>query len=187
MSVDHLTHGPIILETKRLVLRPLRVSDTDDIAGYAPREEFWRYLPLPPLTWDSSAEFVARKAAQQPDENGDWSFAAEHRAAGRVIGAFRIGKIDQEARAADLGFGVDPDYWGQGLATEAAHALLAFGFGALNLHRIWATADMRNEASWRVMEKVGMKREGLLREHVLVRGAWRSSVLYSILAHEFSV
>lgn len=65
-------------------------------------------------------------------------------------------------------------------------ALLAFGFLSLGLERVAATADIRNERSWSVMERVGMRREGVLRHHQLVRGGWRGSVLYSMLSKEFA-
>jgi len=70
-------------------------------------------------------------------------------------------------------------------ATEAARALLTFGFGQLRLHRIFATCDPANTASARVLEKIGMQREGLLREHEWVKGRWRDSFLYAILDHEW--
>ncbi len=77
------------------------------------------------------------------------------------------------------------DYWGNGYATEAAAAMLRYGFETLGLHRIYSTADERNVGSWRVMEKLKMTRQGRLREHVWSKGEWRNSFLYSILEHEW--
>jgi len=177
----------MILQTERLVLRPFRVSDLDDELAYATREVFWRYLPVPPLTPEKVADFVqSQVSAGHAETSDDWTFAAEYRSKVRVVGAFRIGKRSRQHRSADLGFGLSPDYWRMGLAGEAVAALMAFGFAAWELERIWATADAENEASWRVMEKCGMKREGVIRHHLLVRGAWRDSVLYAILAEEFA-
>ena len=65
--------------------------------------------------------------------------------------------------------------------TEALKSVLTMGFDHLELHRIWATADVENARSWRLMERVGMTREGLLREDKLVRGQWRDSYMYSML------
>jgi len=79
-----------------------------------------------------------------------------------------------------------PEYWSRGIGTEAAGALIRFGFEKLGLHRIIAKCDPMNMASWRVMEKTGMRREGRLRENVKIRGEWRDSLLYSILEHEHS-
>jgi ribosomal-protein-alanine N-acetyltransferase len=79
-----------------------------------------------------------------------------------------------------------PEYWGQIIGTEAAGALIRFGFQKLGLHRIIAKCDPMNMASWRIMEKNGMRREGRLGEDVKIRGEWRDSLLYSILEHEHS-
>ena len=174
------------LATERLLLRPFRALDVADVAAYATRETFWRYLPLAPQTPAMSAEFVAQRiAGGLPDSAGNWSFAAEMREGGHMIGAFRIGIRHPQHRAGDIGYGLHHDWWGRGLATEGVRALLAFGFGTLELHRVIATADARNERSWKVMERVGMRREGILRGDKLVRGEWRDSVLYAILAEEF--
>ncbi len=78
-----------------------------------------------------------------------------------------------------------PEHWGRGIGIEAAGALIGFGFKELDLHRIIAKCDPMNVASWRVMEKNGMKREGRLRENVKIRGERRDSLLYSILRHEY--
>jgi RimJ/RimL family protein N-acetyltransferase len=69
--------------------------------------------------------------------------------------------------------------------TEAIRALIGFGFGELKLHRIRAECDPRNVGSWRVLEKVGMRREGHLRENFLLDGTWCDSYLYAILDHEW--
>ena len=80
---------------------------------------------------------------------------------------------------AELGFAVSRDRWGQGYATEAARAILDFGFADLGLRRIYATCRPENVGSSRVLEKIGMSREGRLRDHVLIRGDWRDSLLYA--------
>src|SRR6202040_3772712 len=93
----------------------------------------------------------------------------------------RIGVRSAEHRQGDLGYAVHPDHWGKGFATEALRRILEFGFENLSLERIWATADVRNVASWRVMEKAGMEREGLMRTTrvSVVRGGILSFMLAS--------
>uniref|UniRef100_UPI0037C62E48 GNAT family N-acetyltransferase n=1 Tax=Phenylobacterium sp. TaxID=1871053 RepID=UPI0037C62E48 len=103
---------------------------------------------------------------------------------GRVIGSIRLGLKAPGHRTADFGHSYHRAYWRQGYAAEAARALFAVGFGDLGLHRIWATADVRNVASWRLLEKLGMRREAHFRRDVLVKGEWRDSYLYAILADE---
>jgi RimJ/RimL family protein N-acetyltransferase len=162
----------MILETDRLTLRPLQSTDVEAVASYSTKPEFIRFLPLPPQTMESATEFVGQAVANgQPDPKGDWLFAIQIREEPRLIGIIRIGVRSVEYRQGDLGYAVHPDHWGKGFATEALRRILEFGFEDLSLERIWATAD--------VMEKAGMEREGFMRHHLLVRGAWRDSVLYA--------
>jgi len=88
-------------------------------------------------------------------------------------------------READLGYELNPRYWGNGYATEAASALLAFGFNHLRLHRVWAWCIAENAASARVLEKIGMRQEGRLREHEWMQGRWWDTLLYAILEQEW--
>jgi ribosomal-protein-alanine N-acetyltransferase len=80
-----------------------------------------------------------------------------------------------------MGYALHPDYWGKGYATEAAQAIVNFGFKHLKMHRIWATCDVKNKASEKILKKCGMKKEGRLRSHMLLHGHWRTSYLYAIL------
>ena len=113
-----------------------------------------------------------------------WDLAAHSRASSRVIGTVSITITRQSHREGEVGYVFHPDYWGHGYATEATLRLLAFGFGELKLHRIYATCDPKNRASTRVLEKAGMRYEGHLRDHLIQRGAWRDSLLYAILEED---
>ncbi|MBD7984292.1 GNAT family N-acetyltransferase [Sporosarcina sp. Sa2YVA2] len=88
-------------------------------------------------------------------------------------------------RAGEIAYILNPDYWGMGLATEVANLLISFGFSQLNFHRLYATCDPRNCGSIRVLEKVGMTKEGRMREDLLIKDGWRDSLLYSLLDHEW--
>jgi RimJ/RimL family protein N-acetyltransferase len=90
------------------------------------------------------------------------------------------------AEEGEIWYLVAPESWGKGIATKAAKHLLDFGFGELSLHRIWATCLPENPASARVLEKVGMRKEGLLVKNLMIHGVWKSSFLYAILAEEWS-
>ena len=92
---------------------------------------------------------------------------------------------DGARQQAALGYCYHQDAWGRGFAIEMPQEMLRFGFEDLGLHRIRASADTRNGASIRVLDKIGMRQEGRLREHVLMRGEWRDSYLYAILQHEW--
>jgi RimJ/RimL family protein N-acetyltransferase len=86
---------------------------------------------------------------------------------------------------AELAYALHHQEWGQGYASEATCALLAFGFTTLGLHRVFATCDPDNRASVRVLQKLRMQQEGHLRENTWMRGTWRDSLLYALLAQEF--
>jgi [ribosomal protein S5]-alanine N-acetyltransferase len=170
----------MILETERLKLRPFEADDVEAIASYSTKDDFIRFMPLPPQTLESAAKFVGDVvAAGQPDSKNDWHFAIQVGNAARPIGSIRVGIREPAHRQGDVGYALHPDQWSKGYATEALQRVLAFGFGELSLERIWATADIRNVASWRVMEKAGMEREGVMRHHRFIRGAWRDSVLHA--------
>jgi ribosomal-protein-alanine N-acetyltransferase len=172
----------MILETARLKLRPYRSDDVEAVASYSTREEFLRFLPLPPQTLESATEFVSRTVdGGLPNAKGDWHFAIQIGDRSKLVGAIRIGIREPEHRQGDVGYVVHHELWGNGYATEALKRILAFGFDELSLERIWATTDVRNIASWRVMEKSGMMREGIMRHHRLIRGTWRDSVLYACI------
>jgi RimJ/RimL family protein N-acetyltransferase len=123
--------------------------------------------------------------SQQITPRRTYQLAITRRDGGRLIGNCGIRIKSAEGRIADLGYELDPEEWGQGFATEAARALLDFGFGVLKLHRIWANCDAENVASARVLEKIGMRREGCLRENEWIKGRWRDMLLYAILEQEY--
>ena len=75
--------------------------------------------------------------------------------------------------------------WGQGYASEAAHLIVGFGFESLGIHRVWAECDSENAASLRVLDKLGMRREGLFMHNCQIRGEWRDTALYAILEDEW--
>lgn len=167
-------------ETPRLRLRPFRQDDLPYLQKYVLREHFWRFLPLQPQTPESIRSFLDERLR---DAWGDGSYhcAVELAEVGHLIGTARVGVDDATNRSGHLGYAINDEFSGNGYMTEAVQQLLQTGFHEFGLHRIWAYADVENTASWRLMERVGMLREGLLRQDKLVRGSWRDSYLYSIL------
>lgn len=174
-----------MIRTQRLLLRPLCRDDLPHLQAYAIRPEFYRYLPIPEQTPQTVAVFLEQQLVEATGERKSWVLGIEPHEIGHLVGTVRISIVSAENRSADMGYALNSDFYGRGYATEAARAVLSFGFRELRLHRIWATADVHNDASWRVLERIGMKREGLLRQDKLVRGAWRDSYLYAILEEEF--
>ncbi len=173
--------GPPELRTSRLLLRPFRMADVDDVFANASDPEWGRYIQVPaPYTPRDAEEFVAHLVLTDPEDDLRWALVHEGRVAGNVD------LTPGPEGVAELGYALARSVWGQGLATEAARAALAYGFESLGLVRIFAYAVSTNAASLRVLEKLGMKREGLLRRHRLIRGEYVDDVFYSILREEWS-
>jgi [ribosomal protein S5]-alanine N-acetyltransferase len=184
MSEDPKPWFPI--RTERLMLREFRASDEADVHAYGSDPEVSRYMDWGPNDEATTQAVIARWLASQAIwPRADINLAVEPVGDGRVIGSIRLGLKDPANRTADLGHSYHRAYWRQGYAAEAARALLAVGFGELGLHRIWATADVRNIGSWRLLEKLGMRREAHFLQDVRVKGEWRDSYLYAILADEY--
>jgi RimJ/RimL family protein N-acetyltransferase len=126
--------------------------------------------------------FVDHQAAQPRTK---YQFAVVLQDSGRLIGNCGVRRETADSRVADMGYEIDPLYWGKGYATEAATAVLHFGFTHLKVHRIWANAIAENRASQRVLAKIGMQPEGTLRENEWMKDRWWNTVLYGILEQEW--
>ena len=112
-------------------------------------------------------------------------FAVTARADGQLVGSVGLRDIDREHSQAEMGFWIAVDCWGRGYATEGAQALLRFGFEALKLNRIYAHHMLRNPASGRVLEKIGMRQEGVLRQRVRKWGVFEDVAVLAILKQEW--
>lgn len=170
------------LQTDRLRLRPFRQNDLEHMVGYATREDYYRYLPLDPLTPESVGDFLNHLLKNQecPDRQ-HFHFAIEPAKVGHIIGAVNIRIEDEQHQIAGIGYALDSEFRGYGYMVEAVERILEFGFDELNMHRIWATCDVKNEKSWRVMEKARLRREGIMRGDKIILGERRDSYLYAIV------
>lgn len=164
-------------------LRPLTADDWPAVHEWARLPEACRYQ-----AWGPNAPEETRAYCAQAEI--DWRHRPRVRLAHAVTLDGRvIGSADLHSRGTgvgEIGYGIHPDFWGHGVATQAGRLMLRIGFGELRLHRIYATCDPRNIASGRVLVKLGMKYEGRMRETVLIRDGWRDSDLYAILQPEWA-
>jgi len=175
------------IETERLRLRPFNRGDADAVFAYRKREDVARYLFDGPMTYETATEVVRLRAGQSTlASEGDKIFlAVELREPHVMIGEVSLIWRDAANRQGEIGYIFNPAHHGNGYATEAARALLELGFEGLGLHRIHARCAAANTASWRVMERLGMRREAHFREHIFVKGAWDEELIYAILEHEW--
>lgn len=171
------------LTTPRLALREFRQDDLPAVHEYASDPEVVTYTDFGPNTHDASAAFLTdAMAAAQASPRVRYALAIARPATDAVIGAVELRVVRERDRQGDMGYLLRRSAWSQGYGTEAASAVLRFGFTELSLHKITATCDPENAASARVLTKIGMTQEGHLRDHVHVRGQWRDRLLFAAFA-----
>lgn len=172
--------------TQRLIIRRLAQADLADFLAYQTHPEVLRYMPVEPMSVERAAQFVAKQATVEIDDQGGYqAFAIYHTGDARVIGEVGIYVHPEPQSKGDVGWSLHPDYQGRGYATEAARVLLEYGFTQCGLHRITSVCDTRNPASFRLMERLGMRREGHLLQSHLTRGIWHDEYLYALLRDEW--
>jgi ribosomal-protein-alanine N-acetyltransferase len=174
---------PIV--TERLVLRRYTHDDIPDVLGFASHPSVAKIISKGiPATEEVVRNYIDLQNSYQPFEKDKvFEVAIERREDGKVIGL--VGLICQDYQQGEMGWALGVDYRGQGYATEAARALMDYGFRSLALHRIHADTSTDNVASLRIMERLGMRREGLLRGAVYEEGHWVDRYVYGILADEW--
>ncbi len=176
------------LRTERLLLRDFVEADWPAVHEYARDLLVVRFMPWGPNEEEDTRAFVARAVASACEEpRRAYELAVTLLDGGRLIGACGLHHSNPAGRSGWIGYCYARAFWGHGYATEAARAVVGFGFRELSLHRVWATCDPDNRASARVLEKVGMQREGRLREDTNIRGRWRDSLVYGVLEGEWQV
>lgn len=174
------------IESERLILREFREADWPDMLAYWSDPRYQRYYPDTEHVERTVRDLVGRLVAAQAEQpRRTWQLAITSQAGACLIGNCGIRVNDPERREANVGYELDPRHWGRGYATEAARAILSFGFDALGLHRVWAECVADNAASARVLEKLGMRREAHFREHQWYKGRWWDTLIYAILDHEW--
>ena len=180
-------HPDFPLTTDRLRLRPFTRGDVDAVFGYRGREDVARYLFDPPLSREECALAIQQRTAQTgfAEEGDRIVLAVETLDDGKLVGEVSLIWRSVEARQGEMGWIFHPAFQGRGYASEAANAMLDLGFTAGDLHRIFARCDARNEPSWRLMERLGMRREAHFREHALFKGGWDEEFYYAILRKEW--
>ena len=174
-----------ILFSERLFFRTMRKSDYRDMYEYAKQDRVTEYLLWKPhpdedYTYDY-LDYV--ESRYRVGDFYDWALVL--RDSGKMIGTCGFNYFDKINNSAEIGYVLNPAYWNQGIATEAVKTVIRFGFVELDLNRIEARHMIGNNPSGRVMEKCGMKHEGILRSAVLVGDEYKTVSVYSILYGEY--
>jgi ribosomal-protein-alanine N-acetyltransferase len=173
------------ISTHRLLLRALRDSDLDDLYTYASDPEIdhftpWRHFQSLAEARADLDDYLAEYEAQ-----GMGAWGIEHRGDQRLIGIATFSPPHPHHRRVELGYTIARSHWGEGYATEAAQALVRFGFEQMKLVRIEAVCLPEHSASARVLQKIGMRYEGLLRSYQIWRGTPCDLHMYALTINDF--
>ncbi len=173
------------LETERLILRKIMVSDAEDMYEYSRDANVTKYLTWSPHS-DKYYTLDYIKFVQKKYKTGDFrDWAVVDKATGKMIGTCGFTSVDLHNRRAEIGYVYNPEFWGRGIAAEALGRVMEFGFSRLELNRIEGRFMVENTASKRVMEKVGMTFEGIHRESLYVKEKYRDVGVCAILRDEY--
>lgn len=175
------------VRTARLGLRPLTPADADALLRYRSRGDVCRYLPFAPMTREVVLARLAGDLGRTEisAEGQGLTLGAELVGTGELIGDVVLFFRSREHAGGELGYVFDPEFGGQGYATEACAAMLALAFDELGLHRVVARIDARNDASARLAARLGMRREAHLIGNEWFKGEWCDEFDYALLAEEW--
>ncbi len=179
---------PVLRTSARLRLSEFSVSDAAAVQAVYGSPAVTEHLSFEARSPEQVTALVngwTATAGQEP--RTEYALAVREADRGPLIGVLRLATDPHQQRAATVGFALRPDAWGKGLGTETLRLGLALAFEDLGLHRVWAARAPLNTASEKTLLAVGFQQEGVIREHVHTRGAWRDSVVYGIVESEWIV
>jgi RimJ/RimL family protein N-acetyltransferase len=178
---------PFPLETERLLLRHFRDTDLDEFLVYRSDPRVARYQGWEvPYDRKKGLEFLEEMKNTQPGTPGKWFQAAiELKSSKSLIGDCAFHVMANDERQAYIGITLAHPYWGKGYGEEASRRLLDFLFYELNLHRVVAECDVKNAASFTLLERLGFRREAHLVENIWFKGGWGSEFHYALLEREW--
>ncbi|RDY85366.1 GNAT family N-acetyltransferase [Bacillus amyloliquefaciens] len=167
------------IKTDRLVIRTFEPEDWKDVYEYTSNLNVMKYIPEGVFTEEDAKKFVIDNSGEDAE-----MFPVVLKDGKTVIGHIAFFKYFGD-HTYEIGWVFHPDYQGKGYASEAASALLEFGFKTIKLHRIIATCQPENMASHRVMEKIGMRREGFFKKCIPHDNDWWDEYYYAVLEEEW--
>jgi len=174
------------ITTQRLILREFEETDAEAVLAYHSDPLYLQYFPWTTRTREDVDFFVGRLitwGAVQPRTK--FHLAVVLKSGNWVIGNCGIRLDAPDSLEGELGCEINPQYWGNGYATEALGAILSFGFGDLGLRRAWATCVAENIAAQRLVEKLGLQKEQHISQHRWMKDRWWDTLVYGIHQHEW--
>ncbi len=187
MALPAMASLPLPIATRRLLIRDYIINDTAAVYAYVQDPTYWQFQrPEPPTApqVDALMQWVVKEQPTTPRLM--YFLAAARKDSGEIVGEAVLKITNPMERQGEIGFGVAPRFWKQGLGTEIATATLEAAFQHFKLHRVSGQCSPDNKPSIRIMQKLGMAREGLLRDLHFARGKWWSTVVYGLLENEYA-
>jgi len=177
----------LTIKTDRLILRPFEKSDLKDVLAYLSLPDMQRYLDWKARdNSEATSAFDAMRKEVRLMRPGDiLTLAVVRKSDGVVMGHVALKWTDATAAQAELRFAMAPAFRRQGYASEAIQAVMKYGFDKHRLHRVFARTAGHNEASARLLKKIGMRLEAHYREHALFQGEWDEELHFAILDREW--
>ncbi len=166
-------------------MRKMLVSDAEDMYEYAQDPAVTQFLLWEPHVNLKFTQSYLRFIQTQYAAAGFFDWALTLAENGKMIGTCGFAAIDTDNNSGEIGYVINPEYWGKGYATEALSRVLSFGFGVLGMHRMYVRIMAGNAASERVARKCGMRHEATLYSSLLVKGEFRTVKIFAILRDEF--
>ncbi|PTE80366.1 GNAT family N-acetyltransferase [Staphylococcus equorum] len=161
--------------------RDLKDTDIDQLNELYALPKVTQYQTWGPQSYEETQQFI--NVVLEKDSNWIYNVLVDSDT-DKVIGTIQLA-IDEANQSAEINFIIHPNYWGNGVATDIAKTIIKYGFKVLKLNRIGASIDSRNIAAGIVLEKLGMKREGILRKDKLVQDTYRDTLIYGLLRSEY--
>jgi [ribosomal protein S5]-alanine N-acetyltransferase len=175
-----------VLHTERLILRPFSKSDAPSVQSLANNKEVAEIIGLPQpyllkhvLDWiDIQPELF--------DKEIEYPLAIVQKRSDELVGTITL-RVDKDNLKGELGYWIGRPFWGKGFATEAVKSMMLFGFEALELNKIWASALSKNIGSTTVLQKAGMVKEGVLKQERLILGKFEDIEIFGIVKSDFEI
>ncbi|MBR4502997.1 MAG: GNAT family N-acetyltransferase [Clostridia bacterium] len=172
---------PETLRTERLTLRPLKMSDAQDLFAYAQDPEVSRHVLWKAHRSIADSRRFLRAGIRQYRRGFPGSYAIVLNENGRMIGTIGYMWINSEFRSCEIGYSLSRDHWNRGLMTEALQAVIRHSFDTLSLNRVECQHEVDNPASGRVMQKAGMRFEGIMRQRIRNKNKYSDVAVYAVL------
>ncbi|MFX3673892.1 MAG: GNAT family N-acetyltransferase [Paenisporosarcina sp.] len=176
-----------VLETKRLKLIELNPSHAIPLFDQFSREDVTRYYGMDPLETLEQAEKMVTNMIAGFEAKRSMRWGIQVKESGEFAGTIGLNNLQLWSKKCEVGYDLHPDYWGTGYIKEALGAVLTYCFEELNLSRVGATTFPANEASWKLLLKVGFEKEGLLRNYLYQGSQNHDAYVFSITIEEWKL